>query len=456
MFSVTPQLKIARSLVWNYGAYATEVVIGLGLIAFVVRHVSVAEYGVLSLALSIAGLLSILDFGLLGLLVQACVAARERGGMREASALLSAATAVLFLSGLAAFAFSVIIALLMPGPFEIGAVLVRKAVACLLLVGSSLIFSLPGMALELAYVSASAFGALSRIQIGIAILRAAATIALLSAGFGVVALAGIHLGLSVCRVLMLLLWLPSSTGGMRLSIRNASWARLRELRANRTWATGDNVARQIATSADSIILGILASPIAIATFAVSKRLPGHLQAIASRGIDVTLPLLAERHHRDEQHGLRTLFADTVTASALLLIPVCIGGIVFAPRIVMLLAGQDYMGAVPILRWLLVATITQAFSGPVFPILYARGEIEVAARIGILEAVANVALTILLVTRYGAVGAAIATVTTHVVSTFGWFLPAGMRAAGVSYPELMPLIVGRLRRRSAAWLDSQPS
>jgi len=128
--------------------------------------------------------------------------------------------------------------------------------------------------------------------------------------------------------------------------------------------------------------------------------------------------------------------------------------VFSPFIMTALGGTKYLASIPILRWLLVATLVQAFSVPAYAVLYARARVSTAAKISIGEAAANVILTILLVPRFGGSGAAAATAITHFGGTFGWFLPAAMRAAKLSPRDVFAIATDRRRHERLA--EGRPS
>jgi O-antigen/teichoic acid export membrane protein len=439
---------VARGVAWSYSAYAVEAVVGLALVAYVVRHVGMAEYGILILGLSIAAVAAILDLGLLGLLVQACIATREREGRDAASRLLSAA--FIYLVGIGGVAFLVCtgISLALPGPFRIDPSLVGTAATVLTLAGAALLFQLPGTALELAHAASGSFGRISRIQIIVVVFRASLTVLAITMGSGVVALAIIHVGAAALRVGLFFAGLEKHTGGLAIG-RSPDWNAVKALRGNRTWAASDNIFRQAASSANPIVLGILASSAAIAAYSVAARIPGHLFALLNRGIGVTLPYLSGQHAREEHAEIRVLFASTTLVAVGILLPVCVLGIIAAPEILGAIGGASYVSAAPVLRLLLVATFVQGFSVPAYQVLYARGLVSTAARIGVAESIASVALTVALVPRFGAAGAAAATAVTHSIGTFGWFFPAALRAAGMSLADLVRLMTGVARRQLAA-------
>src|SRR6266545_795872 len=82
-------VNFVRSVSWNYLGYCCEFLAGVLLLAYVVRRVSVEDYGIYLLAQSIAGFLYLLDFGLSNVLVQLYVTTWTAKGMAEVSRLAS-------------------------------------------------------------------------------------------------------------------------------------------------------------------------------------------------------------------------------------------------------------------------------------------------------------------------------------------------------------------------------
>ena len=63
----------AQNIVWNYVGVIFDGAVGIALVAYVVRHVGIADYGLFLLANSASGFLMLLDLGLASLLVQAYI-----------------------------------------------------------------------------------------------------------------------------------------------------------------------------------------------------------------------------------------------------------------------------------------------------------------------------------------------------------------------------------------------
>ncbi len=93
-----------------------------------------------------------------------------------------------------------------------------------------------------------------------------------------------------------------------------------------------------------------------------------------------------------------------------------------------------------MRWLLLAAFSVAMGYSSWFVLYARGEVRTAARLAVFINGANVALSLMLVFRFGAAGLAAGTAITHVLINAFWYTPAACRAAGIRTPELVRALI----------------
>jgi len=100
---------------------------------------------------------------------------------------------------------------------------------------------------------------------------------------------------------------------------------------------------------------------------------------------------------------------------LLSLPIAVGGMVLADRIIVLLYGQEFVLAIPVMRilvWALPAMFLAEILGRTGSTMHLEKRM---ARIAIFEAVVTAGLNVLLISEFGVVGAAIAAVVTGVLS-----------------------------------------
>jgi len=117
---------------------------------------------------------------------------------------------------------------------------------------------------------------------------------------------------------------------------------------------------------------------------------------------------------------RTTLEKTLSLIMFAGIPISLGGIILADQLIPLIFGQDYLGAIPILRVLMLMLLSS------FPLvllsnaIFAYNRQKNLAPAYLLGIFANILFNLLLIPEFGAVGAAIATLaSTATITIFIW-------------------------------------
>jgi O-antigen/teichoic acid export membrane protein len=139
---------------------------------------------------------------------------------------------------------------------------------------------------------------------------------------------------------------------------------------------------------------------------------------------------------------------------LLSLPLAIGGTLLAPRIIILLYGQEFASAVPamqVLVWALPSMYLAQILGRTASTMHLEREV---ARVNIINALVGVALNVVLIPKLGVVGAAIAVVVAWLVRIIqlSWTISPAMLYRGNIVPLLrvtgagavMGIVVWQLR------------
>ena len=155
----------ARDIAWNYIGYIYRIGINLALTAYIVRRVSVVEYGLFLFITSLSTTLYFLDFGLSGVLVQAYVEMVSRSDARRLNELISTVFLALAALGAAGLLIFAVFAAILPGPFNIPAAYTHEASTICILAAFVVQVTLPGIALEQAYQASHRFDRINQIQL---------------------------------------------------------------------------------------------------------------------------------------------------------------------------------------------------------------------------------------------------------------------------------------------------
>lgn len=428
-------VSILHSAAWNYLGYFAEFLAGVLLLAYIVRRVSVAEYGIFLLGMSLSGLVYLLDFGLSNVLVQSYVATECASGRLEVSRLVSATTLALAGVGAAGALFFGGIALFLPGPFDISPRYVHEAATVLILLAISAQITLAATPIDNLYQAFHRYDRINQIQVATVFLRVSLTIVLLARGGGIIALAWTQLITSAVRVAALWLVLPVSVPGVRFTFGYGGWLHLRKVWRASRWAFLDDLSRQAARSSDSIILASVGPVSSVALFGVGSKLPNLLWTVVNRGLAVVLPSMSNEHVRRDEEQLGRIYANAFRICFTGLLPLVVFGMMCARPLLVWWAGEGYGAAAPVMCWLLLAMFSLALEHSSDLLLYSRGQVPTAARIAILEAVANIALSVALVFRYGAAGLAAGTAISHLVISLTWYTPTACKQVNLPYRRL---------------------
>ncbi len=165
-------------------------------------------------------------------------------------------------------------------------------------------------------------------------------------------------------------------------------------------------------SIDSIMLGQMQGAVAVGLYAAGQRLVQFL-AIIPVFIGISIFPIMSKNESDVEASTR-IFEKIMLLVIMIGLPIALGGFIFSAKIMLLIFGSAYQTGGPVLGVLMVSVLA------VFPniiltnIIYTKNlqkRFIVATIIGV---VFNILLNLYLIPRYGAVGAALATVAAQLI------------------------------------------
>jgi O-antigen/teichoic acid export membrane protein len=105
-------------------------------------------------------------------------------------------------------------------------------------------------------------------------------------------------------------------------------------------------------------------------------------------------------------GIREKFQQAATLATLYAVPLALGAVITMERIILLLYGEKMLPAVPVAQLLMVGLVPAVFASVLGLSITAVGGIWTHVRMGFLMSGFNIALSLLLIPEFGAIGAAI--------------------------------------------------
>ncbi len=166
------------------------------------------------------------------------------------------------------------------------------------------------------------------------------------------------------------------------------------------------VLRALLSRADLLILGLLADPAAVGVYAVACRI-ADLVVFALAAINILFaPDIAALHARGDRSGLQAMVTATAWWSTLSALVVALPLFALA-GLVLSLFGDAFTSGSVALRILLLGQLVNAATGSVGAMLTMTGHERQAAVVAGSAAIGQIGLSLLLIPRFGADGAAVA-------------------------------------------------
>jgi O-antigen/teichoic acid export membrane protein len=449
----------------NYVGVALLAGTGFFLTPYMLHVLGRSRFGILLLATAIFSYGSLLDFGL-GISVMKLIADRsDDDDPTHARKIISTVMPVY-----AAIGVAIVVVGIAASPFVAGAFHVRPAEHQIFedcywisMIGVGLTF--PLSVFTAVITGHRDFLLQNRFVIAYALCTALGTVIVLALGYGVVAVAAIDFVISVGQFAIKML-VVGRKYGVVFSPRYAERAILRQLLGFAGWIFVINVAAMLIFETDLVVVGALLGPAAVAAYQVALSPNTVLRQFGEQFNVVALTGASALQARRQGAAIKRLFLGSTHAATVLMLPFVIVVAAWGSDFIRLWVGSRFRGSDTALVCLTIAMVEVGVQGTAAQIIVAHSKHKIIAIATACEAVANLALSIVLGTQFGITGVAVGTVIPTTVTAFVVALPYASRitgtrarelAAGIGLPALEAIaIVGVLRAlRPALAFHSMP-
>lgn len=397
-------------VVFSYLLLVTEVASSLLFTPFLIRSLGQSEYGLYSLAISMTAYFLLLDAGVGNALVRYVAKFRVNGDIERQQTFLGLSLVFYSAVGVLICILGVMLLLNLSDIFGSGLDFQEQA-----LLHDLLVVTLVGAAASL---MASVFDrtliayerfALSRmLSIARLVLRVILVTVLLLLGYG--ALAAV-----VVNVLLVVVFGLVSAGyvvgrlGLRPRLKGIELGFLREVFSYTGLIFLQMIATQVNATADQVLLGMMTTSATVGVYAVGAQLSNYFQTIAGSINGVLMPGVVRLVEGGASHA--DLLDEMVKVGRLVLMVlgvVVVGFLVAGREFVSFWVGQSYSEAYWVALILMSAGILYLTQSVGTQILWAMGRHKVQAWLNVAVAVANIGLTVVLISWKPLIGASLGT------------------------------------------------
>lgn len=374
---------------------------------FLVHTLGDHQYGMWVLIISVTGYMGLLDVGLRVSVVKYVSQLSTTKDFEGLNRVTSTALAIYGSVGVLIVLITLVIELFFSRVFSIQGGDADTARVVLLLAGinvaATLVVSIPaGVLAGLQRYDRSAAAGITTL-----VFRSAAIIAFVSGGFGIAALAIVHL----CSQILYgaLAWRSArlECPTLRLERRLVSVETAKQLWSYSAFVLVNNVGRVLLFGSSEVVVGSLLGTVAVTYYAISGTIAQYMQQIVVTMAQVLHPYAAAQHAKGSTEGLRYAALMGTKLSLLVGLPITVTVIVMGERFISLWMGPEYGRiAGPLLIVLTLARLVHLSQAGSYEVLLGMSLHRVPTTLNLVAGVLSVAGSMLFGRWYGLTGVAI--------------------------------------------------
>jgi O-antigen/teichoic acid export membrane protein len=393
----------------GYQLIAQAAVLGLNLVAspIIVHGLGLEAYGLLILVGVTTNYFGFVEMGLGRAAVQLLARHRARGEQEDFVQVLWTATVAYLALGVVGAAVLVAIApLLVRHVLNVSAGLQTQAIQAFAIGAVGLVIALQRNVASSVATAMERFDLISRVTLVLGALQAVLTVGLVMMGTRLI---GVMLGGLAVQTAGFLVYLAISRH-LLPNLLPVRWtvARLRTIARLGGYISVSQIVNPVLEQIEKVLIGAFAAVDQLPYYSVPYSVAWALTVVPTSLASVIYPAMARLLSQEDHAGVR----ETVRRATRYIFVMLLGPVVFlilyARPLLAVWMGPDFAARASIpLRILSLAVLVNVLSWPAYHLLHAAGRADLTARYHLLELVLHVPVTILLISRLGVIGAALA-------------------------------------------------
>jgi O-antigen/teichoic acid export membrane protein len=411
-------------------------VTGFVVTPILIRNLGMDNFGLWVLLGSVAGYISLIEAGIGTATVKRVAECRATGDQKRLDEVLGTAFALyLAICGIVLMVTAVLFFYVAP-LFHLPAGKVDMARMCLLALGANQAIGFVFAVQSAILFGSGRFDLMTGLGVVVTTVSSIAQAILVLSGYGIAALAGTVIASTIVTGCVSRRIIGKYLPGTSVHLRHAKGKMARELIKFGSRNSIIAVCSAVAFYADTLIIGMFLPIANVAHYAVASKLTNLVRTVATKPIDVLMPVYAHSHALKDTDRQFRLFTESVNLSLVLAVPFVIVLSVFGDRIIQAWAGAGHYASYPILVVLALMLALQLQGHANFAILTATEKNEFLIKVTICSAVLNVVLSVILTRALGAIGPALGSLFTVAVADTLVLPITTCRRLGFSYKRYL--------------------
>lgn len=390
----------------NWLGHAAQLATAFFMFPLLVRALGDGRYGLWSLVESVLAYLTLMDFGI-GAAVLRYVArfdeCRDQHGLNR---VFSTSLCLFAGAGLLAWSIAAFLALAFACPLGVPAEMAGDVRWLLLLLGANLALGLPLGIFSTVLAGLGRYPLLNSVRTVTLIARMGLFLTVIHFGYGLAGLALASLAMSLVEHVVLVTAAFHRLPTLRFSLACCDRETFRQVGGYSVNAFLAMIAGRVSYQTDAIVIGAFLFPGAITHFAIAARLVEYTKSSVRSLTSTLTPTFSALDARGDHAAIRRIFVDSTRYVLWCVLPLQLGFWLLGREFLSIWMGPTYAelsyATLVILSLPLALAMSQSVASR---ILYGIGRINWFSRAVLLEAAANLVLSLVLVVPMGIEGVA---------------------------------------------------
>lgn len=402
-----PSLMI--NAISNWIAIFIQIIIGFFLTPFIIKYLDQTGYGVWILVSSFVGYYGLLNLGVASAITRYIARFTAQNNIEELNRTANTALFMFCGTGLTAILISFVAADWLAQFFQVnpGDYNEFKKVIWILGVATGLTF--PVSVFTAIITARERYVSVNCVNIIVTLIRTGLVIAILLAGYGLVGIAYPTLASAIISLVIFYYLTRKIVPEFKIQLSSVSRATLKMLVVYGGFTTIIAVADIFRMKIDSIVIGKMIGIIDVGQYGIAALLIQYMLKLVASGMSVLAPRFASLDGADKHKELKETFITALSVSSFLAFGVVLMMQFFGESFILIWVGKDFSAAIPVLLLLSISYAFALSQTPGIGLMYALNKHRYYAIANLIEAVANIVISIILAPKYGIIGVALGTV-----------------------------------------------
>src|SRR6266568_60913 len=413
--------EIIKNVSSSWFSLGVNILVGIFLSPFILHRLGNTAYGAWVLAFSVTGYYGLFDLGIRSSVIRYVSTYTSTNDIEGLSKLINTSLAGYTVIGAAAMMVTLVVSMYLGSLFRMPADFLPTARVLFLMVGTAVALGFPAGVFGGILEGLNRFYFVNATNLVSTLLRAMLIVLALTHGYGLLMVAFVTVALpllgSLVRAVIVLRLLP-----LRFGWKYLDRGSLREIASYSSVSFMLMIAYKLRFKTDEVILSTFLSVVAVSFISNANRLVDYTVEVVSSLAQIFVPMSGQSDAKGDMDRLRKIFVAGNRACALIIFPIAVILLILGKSVIEAWVGRRYVAtSYPVLLVLLIPSTFMLAQAASARTLFGMAKHKTLAVVTLMEGVANLILSIILVRRFGILGDAVGTAIPLTCTTL-WFLP----------------------------------